>query len=536
MSKAITLTYDVTLPKFLWKHIYRLLEDSKHLTNEVIAKFWNEEGFSLLKKSGEASSVIKRIVQKPENIPSRVYRNILENAGRIIRSQIERKEIFEELIERSVEEDFSIRKYVKETKRNLLLAENVSRQIENLKKKGELPDTYFQLSPPKFKGTVFLTSADDSIEKGQFKKLKVTKEFIELEIKLPVSKEEWKWFKVKIKTPKKIKKILEIGGKEKAPLIKRVRNKNNKDVYVLSIPFEIRVEEDLEPADRVLGIDLSPSINRLAVGVIKEGDRKSSPIYFKADKLVRKILRIRFEISRLESKIDNIRNEIKRIKKSKHKKKLEKRLKHLFSEQKLRLRKVRNLRKQILELLTKWIAKIAKQSEVGLVVIEKLEFKELPEWKDKTPRWLFSNWFYSKFSERLKHKLSRWGIRLRRVNPANTSKKCHVCGKKLDGKGLYLFCEECQKKWDRDYNASINIAKRGYKILLKIKEKLTEKLSRLQKEGKPVGLVPKGVREITVPSDSLLQSWNRIVEVVTPHPHKLLVSSVKENGTENGEN
>jgi len=532
MSKAIILSLDVTLPKFLWKYLYRLLEDSKHLTNEVIATFWNEDGFSLLKKSGEASSLLKGIIQKPKNIPSRVYRNILENAGRIIRSQIERKEIFEELIKRSVEGNFSIREYVKETKKNIILVENVLKQIENLKKKGELLDTYFQLSPPEFKGTVFLTSADDSIEKGQFKKLKVTEEFIELEIKLPVAKESWKWFKVKIRTPKKIREVLEIGGKVKAPLIKRVKNKNNKDVYVLSIPFEIKVEEDLELNDRILGIDLSPSVNRLAVGVIKEEDRKSSPIYFKADKLIRKILRIRFEISRLESKIDNIRNELRRIKNIKHKEKLKKRLKHLFSEQKLRLRKVRNLRKQILELLTKWIVEIAKQSKVGLVTIEKLEFKELPEWKDKTLRWLFSSWFYSKFSERLKHKLSRWGIRLRRVNPANTTKKCHICGKKLDGKGLYLFCKECQRKWDRDYNASVNIAERGFKILLKIKEKLTEKLSQLQKEGKPVGLALKGVREITVPPDSLLQSWNRIVEVVTPHPRKLLVSSVKENGTE----
>lgn len=313
-------------------------------------------------------------------------------------------------------------------------------------------------------------------------------------------------------------------------MLKRERNKNNKDVYILSIPFELKVDEELRK-DKVLGIDLSPSVNRLAVGVVKGKEEISFPIYFKSDKLIRKILRIRFEISRLERKIDNIRNDLGETKSTKHKRELERRLKHLFSEQKLKQRKVRNLRKEILEILTKWIVEISRQSEVSLVAIENLQFKELPNWKNKTFRWLFSSWFYSKFSERLEAKLRKNGMRLRRVNPANTSRRCHVCGKKLNRNRMYLFCKQCQKKWDRDYNASVNIAERGFKILLKIKEKLIGKLTYLQKEGKLGGLVPKSVREITVPSDSLFRAWNRIVDVSTANSHKLLVSSVKENGT-----
>jgi hypothetical protein len=313
-AEVVTLTYDITLPKFLWEYLHRLFELGKVEVNRIIRNLWNEEGFSLLKQKGEASAILKGKINRPDNLPSRVFRNVLECAGRIIRSQIERKETFEELVKYSVEEDFNVRKYVKDTGKNLLLVENILRQIENLRKRGKLPESYFQLPVPDFKGEVFLTSADDSIGKGQFKKLKVGKENIELEIKLPVSAGKWKWFKTKIKTPEKIKEALSIGGKVKAPLLKRVKNKNNRYVYVLSIPIEFKIEEKVGLKEKVLGIDLSPSINRLAVGIIKEGEKRSRPIYFKAERLVRKILRIREEVSCLERKIDNIRNQIEETK------------------------------------------------------------------------------------------------------------------------------------------------------------------------------------------------------------------------------
>jgi len=86
-------------------------------------------------------------------------------------------------------------------------------------------------------------------------------------------------------------------------------------------------------------------------------------------------------------------------------------------------------------------------------------------------------------------------------------------------RGLYLFCENCKKKWDRDYNAAQNIANKGYIPLL-------------QKVRKPKRFDPEGVREITVSSDSLLRSWSEIVEVnyYFLQSCKKLASSVKKNG------
>ena len=36
--------------------------------------------------------------------------------------------------------------------------------------------------------------------------------------------------------------------------------------------------------------------------------------------------------------------------------------------------------------------------------------------------------------------------------------------KKLSGKGLHLECRSCERVWDRDYNAAINIAIKGFVI------------------------------------------------------------------------
>ena len=71
--------------------------------------------------------------------------------------------------------------------------------------------------------------------------------------------------------------------------------------------------------EKVLGIDLSPSVKRLAVGVIKGRKEESRPIYFKAERVIKKVLRIRKEISFLERKIDNIRNQLEETKSIDHK-------------------------------------------------------------------------------------------------------------------------------------------------------------------------------------------------------------------------
>ncbi len=78
-------------------------------------------------------------------------------------------------------------------------------------------------------------------------------------------------------------------------------------------------------------------------------------------------------------------------------------------------------------------------------------------------RRLFALWFYSRFEERLRHKALRKGVKVIPVRASNTSKLCHVCGRKGKLEGFYFRCERCGNTFDRDYNASVNIGIRALK-------------------------------------------------------------------------
>jgi IS605 OrfB family transposase len=87
--------------------------------------------------------------------------------------------------------------------------------------------------------------------------------------------------------------------------------------------------------------------------------------------------------------------------------------------------------------------------------------------------------YKSKFNKKVNNKLQRWsyskvlcklemmceehGVRVQRVDPDYTSQTCSHCGSmnKNSRNGEYFKCKECGFKIDSDYNAAINILKRG---------------------------------------------------------------------------
>ncbi|RUM57822.1 MAG: hypothetical protein DSY60_03490, partial [Persephonella sp.] len=160
-----------------------------------------------------------------------------------------------------------------------------------------------------------------------------------------------------------------------------------------------------------------------------------------------------------------------------HKGKLENRLKHLYQEQKGRQRKLKQIRKEILEIFTNWVIEYARSYGIKIIAIEKLSFKNIPEWKSSKAIKRFTEWFYSKVRSKLEYKGKIRGIRIIEVNPANTSRYCHRCGRKGKAEKLIFKCE-CGK-YDRDYNASVNIGKRAIKIIKKISQNPESKAQRI---------------------------------------------------------
>ena len=73
-----------------------------------------------------------------------------------------------------------------------------------------------------------------------------------------------------------------------------------------------------------------------------------------------------------------------------------------------------------------------------------------------------SKWAHSQTQETTTHALLRKGVRTRRINPKNTSQTCHKCGERVvhNSRTRLATCVECRARFDRDYNAAMNIAKK----------------------------------------------------------------------------
>ncbi|MCS7284109.1 MAG: zinc ribbon domain-containing protein [Hydrogenobacter thermophilus] len=459
MKDKVVVSYELTLPQNIYPKLDRLFSAFKWNVRRTFSLLWNEETINLLDGKGSAMGILKRQIPKPPSLPSRFHRNVLELSGQIVRSQIERKKIYEYMLKKPCRAIVSENVLAKELKVSPLFVLNVQRQIRKGLKKREVERSWLRTVRPSFSGNVVITSADDSLCRGQMRRLRMDGVFVEFEIKVPDGG-EWKWIKVKKLIPDRLKKDLFKAKRIGSPLIKRVFLKSGYTIYKLVIPLEFEVEVQKE-VDRVFAIDLSPSEKRIGVGTIITKEGHSKPIFFRASKMIKKLERLLKEISNLERKIDRIADQIHSTKGKEHRKKLEGRLKHLYAEQRLRWRKFRELRKQILEVFVNLIVEHARAYGCQAIAIEALKFSSSPSWKNPKMRRYFETWFYSRFSERLLHKAQRKGIEVIEGSAYYTSQVCHVCGRRGRAKGLEFECG-CGR-FDRDYNASVNIGIRALK-------------------------------------------------------------------------
>ncbi|GAB6072457.1 hypothetical protein JCM14244_08340 [Venenivibrio stagnispumantis] len=454
---SIILSYSLTLPQSIYPYLDYLISINKRKINNWINNLWNNETLNKLKQAGKALTILKKDIKNEEKwIPSRVYRNSLELTGQILRSQIERKEVYEFITKYPCTIFWNENYLADYLQKSPLFVLNIQRQIKKQFKKGYIEKDYLKAVKPKFDADIFITSADDSIENGQFKKLQFYRKnglwFMKLNIKLPTINKEFKWFEIKKLVPTKIARLLTKGAKPQAPLIKKELLSNGYNIYRLIIPFEIEIKSfDIENIEenRVLSIDLSPRENRLAVATIVEEKRHSKPIFFKARRIIRKIDRIQKEIDKIEKKIDHIADDIHTTTSKNHKEKLQNRLKHLYKEQKRKQRKIKQIRKEILNIFTNWIIEYAKIYNIKIIAIEKLSFKKIPDWQSSKAIKRFTEWFYSKIKDKLQYKAKLKGIRILEIQPSYTSQYCHKCNKKAKADRLTIKCE-CGK-YDRDY-------------------------------------------------------------------------------------
>jgi len=112
-----------------------------------------------------------------------------------------------------------------------------------------------------------------------------------------------------------------------------------------------------------------------------------------------------------------------------------------------------------LHVISKEIVEYARQFPSPVLVMEKLTGIRENFKKGKKLNRRFHSLPFRKLQKMVEYKAKLEGIKVRYVNPKNTSKTCHRCGYVTHVEGREYRCPKCGLKYNRDLNASINVAR-----------------------------------------------------------------------------
>jgi len=113
---------------------------------------------------------------------------------------------------------------------------------------------------------------------------------------------------------------------------------------------------------------------------------------------------------------------------------------------------------QQLHIIANEIIAYAKQFEKPVIAMEKLDgIRENMNSSTRLNRRLHA-WSFRKLQQYIEYKANLEGIPIVYVNPKNTSKRCHRCGHVAQANGREFRCPKCGLVYNRDLNATINIA------------------------------------------------------------------------------
>ncbi len=88
------LSYDVRLPEEVQAEALRLLDTSRAVVNALLARLWSRLDEFRGERSGPAWKQVVAMTESPDPHGNRQFRCESETAGRILRAQAERKQVF----------------------------------------------------------------------------------------------------------------------------------------------------------------------------------------------------------------------------------------------------------------------------------------------------------------------------------------------------------------------------------------------------------------------------------------------------------
>jgi putative transposase len=500
------LTYDVRLPDEAQADALRLLDASREVVNIALTLLWPSLDEFGSERAGPAWKQVGKYMGSPKYHGDRQWRCESEVVGRLLRQQAERKKAFD-LVLPILSEGFirpktekrpadknrpaikeaitALQKSLEEDETSFVALQNVIEQACNFFFQQErFPTSYEELQPlPLLKVGMLTYAGDDGGAKGQAYRLACDLDagVARFRFRYPDAAGIWHWRKVDtiIPLPDCIKERLS-DGELMAPTLREEYLADGSRIAVLDFIIEVEKAElpAWESVARVLGADWGIHALLTATAVDEQNAQVGRPFFLNTGGFDGRQARTRRQIDELKKKVARYEKQRDAL--------LPDDAKRAWYNQRLATyrreidrcwRKYEQRNRALAHLASNVLLLLCQVHGCSLLSMESLKtLKTTGRGKGVRGRWRnYRNnaTIRGEIWRLLRYKCHLLGLRFHTEQPRGTSHTCPHCGKPAKtyrsptdrneavNWGRWLCCEMCGFNGDRDYCASLNIARLG---------------------------------------------------------------------------
>jgi putative transposase len=508
------LTYDVRLPDEAQADALRLLDASREVVNQALTILWPHLDEFGSERAGPAWKQVRKYMGSPQPHGDRQWRCESEVVGRLLRQQAERKKAFE-LVAPILSDGFirpktenrppgknrpaikeaisTLQKSLEEDETSFVALQNVIEQCCNFYfQHDRFPSSYEEVQPvPLLKVGMLTYAGDDGREKGQAYRMAVDLDagVARFRFRSPDEAGTWHWRKVDtiIVLPECLKERLP-NGELMAPTLREERRADGERFAVLDFIIEVEKEAmpDWQSVERVLGADWGVHSLLTATAVDEHSEQVGRPFFLDTGGFDGRQARTRRQIDELKKKIATYERErdarpVEHPKRAWYHQRLalyRREVDRCWRKYERRNRALAHLGSQVLLLL-------ARVHGCSLLAMESLKtLKTTGRGRGVRGRWrnyCNNSTIRGEIWRLLRYKCHLIGLRFHTEQPRGTSHTCPHCGQAAKTYrspsdreeavkwGRWMYCDTCHYNGDRDYCASVNIARLGVAYLVQMK-------------------------------------------------------------------
>lgn len=471
------LTTGIRLPSEFVGPLKNLVALGLKLQERALERYWSREGLEkVAAHPGQIWKLLDAEMSRPAEIyvPSRPWRCVLESAGRILRSQAERKRIFELLmplfngkVKDAAKELYEkLKEEGSQEKFGYLF--NVAEQVAEFYAGHErLPQDFFELQKrPEPKRFTCTLAPDDGPEDGQAIRYRIEGDSLVGEIKLPVvpeprSEKDWRRLPFSVGLPQELLEKLAAGGSLCAPDL-RLKVKPDGDLIAV-LDVKVEVPEEGPSGDPGRGLAVDWGLRKLVTcTVVSRRGQLTPPFFVFWSGLKAKLFRIREDIRRLQDLRD--RHDRGSAEWKAYNRKIA-----------AAWQKYHRVQHALAHAVSALLALLARIFGCRYIFVEWLVTLRGRKGRSRDLNWWITTTVRGLLFRLVKYKAKLAGIRVFMVPPGGTSRICPRClstGKHVVSprdktekeSGSWFQCSSCGWQADRDYAGSLNIARAGFNL------------------------------------------------------------------------